>query len=141
MLTRHRDPFQALFDFQRALNARRHSNWMQDATTSSGAYPPINIFRKGDDFVAIVELAGVDKSDLDIQVKDNTLRLSGKKNRKDTEGVSTHRRERVFGTFDRTIQVPVRIDADGVKAEYRDGILALQIPRHEEDKPKKVAIN
>ena len=114
---------------------------MQDATTSSGAYPPINIFRKGDDFVAIIELAGIDKSDLDIQVKDNTLRLSGKKAREEIEGASTHRRERVFGTFDRTIQVPVRIDADGVKAEYRDGILALHIPRDEEDKPKKVAIN
>lgn len=141
MLTRHQDPFQALFDFQRALNARRQSNWMRDATTSGGAYPPINVFRKGDDFVAIIELAGLDKSDLDIQAKDNVVRLSGKKAASYPEGVSAHRRERVFGTFDRTITVPVRIDADGIKAEYRDGILALFIPRAEEDKPRQVTIN
>jgi len=141
MLTRHQDPFQALFDFQHALNARRQSNWMRDATTSHGAYPPINMFRKEDDFVAIIELAGIDKADLDIQAKDNTVRLSGKKAASYPEGVSAHRRERVFGTFDRTITVPVRIDADKIKAEYRDGILALFIPRAEDDKPRKVAIN
>jgi HSP20 family protein len=141
MLTLHRDPFQTLFDLQQALNARRASNWMGDATTSRGAFPPINMFRKGDDFVAIVELTGIDKSDLEIQAKDNTVRLSGKKSANYPDGVSTHRRERVFGTFDRTIQVPVRIDADNIRAEYRDGILALFIPRTEDDKPKKIAIN
>lgn len=141
MLSRHQDPFQALFDFQRALNAHRQSNWMRDATTSRGAYPPINVFRKDDDFVAIIELAGLDKSDIEIQAKDNVVRLSGKKATSYPEGVSAHRRERVFGTFDRTITMPVRINTDGIKAEYRDGILALFIPRAEDDKPRKVAIN
>ncbi len=141
MLTRHRDPFQSLFDLQRALQARRASDWLRDATTSSGAFPPINMFRKGEDFVAIIELAGIDKSELDIQAKDNTVRLAGKKTVATPEGASTHRRERVSGSFDRTIQLPVRIDADNIKAEYRHGILALFIPREEDDKPRKVTIN
>jgi HSP20 family protein len=141
MLTRHQDPFQAMFDFQRALNSRRQSNWLRDATTSRGAYPPINMFRKGDDFVAIVELAGLDKSDIEIQAKDNVVRLSGKKTASYPDGVSAHRRERVFGSFDRTITVPVQIDADKIKAEYRNGILALFIPRAEDDKPRAIAIS
>ena len=141
MQARHQDPFQALFDFQRALNARKQSNWMRDATTSRGAYPPINIFRQGEDFVAIIELAGIDKSDLDIQAKDNVVRLSGKKVAKYPDNVSAHRRERVFGTFDRTITVPVQIDTDKIRAEYRNGILALHIPRADDDKPRKVTIN
>ena len=141
MLSRHQDPFQALFDLQRAMNARRGNNWMRDATTSRGTYPPINIFRKGDDFVAIIELAGLDKSDIDIQAKDNVVRVAGKKAASYPDEVSAHRRERVFGTFDRTITVPVRIDADKIRAEYRNGLLALHIPRAEDDKPRTVAIN
>ena len=55
--------------------------------------------------------------------------------------VSVHRRERVAGTFDRTITLPVQIDPEGIKAEFRDGILALHIPRAESDKPKSIKIS
>jgi HSP20 family protein len=51
-----------------------------------------------------------------------------------------HRRERVSGTFDRTLAVPIEINPDGIKAEYRDGILALFIPRAESEKPKSIKI-
>lgn len=141
MLTRYNDPFRALFDLQKAVDQRRRSNWLRNATTARGSYPPINMFQKGDDFVAIIELAGIDKSDLDVQAKDNIIRISGKKSVSFPEGISVHRRERVSGTFDRTISVPVKIDPDGIRAEYRDGVLALSIPRAEADKPKSVTIN
>ena len=62
----------ALFDFQRALESRLESGWLQGATGGTGAYPPINVFQQGDNLVAIIELAGVNKSDLEIQAKDNT---------------------------------------------------------------------
>jgi HSP20 family protein len=51
-----------------------------------------------------------------------------------------HRRERVFGSFDRTIAVPIQIDPDAIRAEMRDGVLALSIPRAERDKPRKISI-
>ena len=53
---------------------------------------------------------------------------------------SPHRRERIAGSFDRTITLPIRIDPDRIKAEYRDGILALLIPRAESDKPRSIKI-
>jgi len=131
----------ALFDFQRALESRLESGWLQGATGGTGAYPPINVFQQGDNLVAIIELAGVNKSDLEIQAKDSTIRISGKKSFAYPEKVSLHRRERLAGTFDRTLTVPIQIDADRIKAEYRDGVLALFIPRAESDKPQSISIN
>ena len=134
-------PLDALFDFQRALESRLESDWLQGATAGTGAFPPINVFQQGDNLVAIIELAGVNKSELEIQAKDNTLRISGKKSIAYPEKVSLHRRERLSGTFDRTLTVPIQIDAERIKAEYRDGVLALFIPRAESDKPRNISIN
>jgi HSP20 family protein len=130
-----------LFDFQRALESRLESDWLRGATAGTGAFPPINVFQQGDNLVAIIELAGVDKSDLEIQAKDRTIRISGKKNIVYPEKVSLHRRERLSGIFDRTLTVPIQIDAERIKAEYRDGVLALFIPRAESDKPRSISIN
>ena len=134
------DPFEALFAIQRALDSRRASDWMGSSTTGVGSFPPINIFQRGDDFVAIVELPGVDKNDLEIEAKENTIRISGRKNIKYDEDASVHRRERIWGGFDRTIQVPIQIDPDAVTAEFKDGMLALFIPRAESDKPRTIKI-
>jgi HSP20 family protein len=134
-------PLDALFDLQRALDARLDSDWLRGATGGTGAYPPINVFQQGDNLVAILEVPGVSKDDLEIQAKDNAIRISGKKSFAYPEGVSVHRRERLSGTFDRTLTVPMQIHAEGIKAEYRDGVLALFIPRAEADKPRTVRIN
>jgi HSP20 family protein len=135
------DPFDTLFELQRALEARLQSDWLRGATAGSGAFPPINVFQHEDDLVAIVELPGVNRSDLEIQAKNNTIRISGKKTIAYDEGTSVHRRERRSGTFDRTLTVPIHIDADRIKAEYRDGVLTLFIPRIESDKPRTISID
>jgi HSP20 family protein len=106
------DPFDALFGLQRALDAQISSEWMSDGTAGGGAFPPINVFQKGDDFVAVVELPGVSKKDLQIEANDNTLRIAGKKTVTYEQGVSVHRRERLAGTFNRTFSLPIQIDAD-----------------------------
>ena len=140
-MNRRYDPFDALFDFQRALESRLESDWLRGATAGTGAFPPINVFQQGDNLVAILELPGVNKNELEIQAKDNTIRISGKKVIAYEGGVSLHRRERHSGMFDRTLTVPIQIDANRIKAEYRDGVLALFIPRAEGDKPRTIAIN
>jgi HSP20 family protein len=134
-------PLDALFDLQRALDASLESDWLRSGTAGAGAFPPINVFQQGDTLVAILEVPGVNKDDLDIQAKDNTIRISGKKDIAYPGSVSVHRRERLTGTFDRTLTVPMQIDADGIKAEYRDGVLALSLPRAESDKPRTIRIN
>lgn len=141
MVTAFADPFDALLNLQRELEARLSSDWLQDLTTSRGPFPPINVFQQGDDILAIIELPGIDRNELQIQAKENTIRLSGKKSINYPDGVSVHRRERVFGEFDRTLTLPVHLDAERIKAEYRDGILALFLPRAESDKPRAIKIN
>jgi HSP20 family protein len=133
------DPFHALFNLQRALEARTSSDWLQNQTTSQGPFPPINVFQQGDDILAIIELPGIDKNHLQIQAKENTIRISGRKVAY-PEG-SVHRRERMYGDFDRRLSVPVQLDPEGIKAEYRDGVLALFLPRSERDKPRTIPIS
>jgi HSP20 family protein len=134
-------PLDALFDLQRALDARLDSDWLRDASAGTGAFPAINVFQQGDNLVAILEVPGVDKTELDIQAKGNVIRISGRKAISYPEGVSVHRRERLTGTFDRTLTVPIEIEAERMKAEYRDGVLALFIPRAEADKPRSIRIH
>jgi len=135
------DPFDALFHLQQALDSFRASDWLESSVSGVGSYPPLNVFRKGDDLVIVAEVPGVRKSDLAVDVKDDTLRISGTKMIAYGEKVALHRRERSAGRFDRAIALPVQIDADGVKAEYRDGILALYLPRAERDKPRSIRIS
>src|SRR6476469_10078666 len=115
MIMGYADPFETLFAFQRALESRLSSDWLGSTTASTGAYPPVNVFQQGDDLVAIVELPGVNKEDLNIQAKENTIRIAGRKAIDHPEGVSLHRRERVSGVFDRTLVVPMQIDPNGIK--------------------------
>ena len=140
MITAFTDPFDALLSLQRALEARTTSDWLRDHSASQGPFPPINVFQQGDDILAIVELPGIDKDDLQIQAKENTIRISGRKTMRYPDG-SVHRRERMFGDFDRTLSIPIQLDPDGIKAEYRDGVLALVLPRAERDKPRNIHIS
>ena len=140
MITTFADPFDALLSLQRELESRFASDWLEGTTTSRGPFPPINVFQQGDEILAIVELPGLEKNELQIQAKENTIRISGKKVVNYPEG-SVHRRERVFGDFDRTISLPVQLDPDGIKAEYRDGLLALFLPRSEREKPRTIKVS
>lgn len=133
-------PFDALLGLQQALDAFRSSDWLEAGPSGSGAYPPINVFRRGDDFAILTELPGVKKSELEIEVKGRTVRIAGTKSAGYPEKAGMHRRERLSGRFDRAIALPVEINADGVQAEYHDGILALLLPRAAHDKPKAIKV-
>ena len=135
------DPFDALFRFQRALDQRLDSDWLEDTTSGVGAFPPINVFRQGNEFLAIIEMPGVNKDDLSLEVRGNAIRIAGKKTIDYGGNASVHRRERVAGSFDRTITLPVQLDPDRVTAEYRDGVLALSLARAESDTPKAIKIS
>jgi HSP20 family protein len=130
----------ALLTLQRALDRSLDSDWLRGSTTGGGTFPPINIFQQGEDFVALVELPGVSKDAVEIQAKDRSIRLSGKRTITFQDTASVHRRERVSGVFDRTITLPVQIDVERLRAEYKDGVLALFIPRAESDKPRAIRI-
>src|SRR5918912_3236716 len=129
-------PFDTLLGLQQALDAFRASGWLDAGPSGGGAYPPINVFRKGDDFAVVAEVPGVRRADLDVQVKGNTIRIAGTKSVGYPERAGVHRRERLGGRFDRVVSLPVEIDPDAVQAECRDGLLALLLPRAERARPR-----
>ena len=79
MVMRYADPFDTLFAFQQSLENRQLSDWLGSSTAGMGSYPPINVFQQGDDLVAIIELPGVNKADINIQAKEDTIRIAGRK--------------------------------------------------------------
>jgi len=135
------DALDALLQFQQALDTSRSSGWLGSSPSGSGSYPPLNVFRQGDDIVVIAEVPGVRKPDLQIEVKGRTIRIAGTKSVSYGEKSSVHRRERLAGRFDRALTLPLEIDAEKVKAECRDGILALHLPRAERDKPRAITLS
>ena len=77
MISSYNDPFAALFALQSALNSRLASDWMGSGTAAMGSYPPINIFKQRDDFLAIIELPGIERDNLQIEAKENTIQDFG----------------------------------------------------------------
>src|ERR1700693_5042118 len=101
--------FETLFNFPQPLDALRASSWLESTPSGGGPYPPLNVFRKGDDFVIITEIPGVRASDLDIQVRGNAIRIAGIKTVDYSDKASRHRREGRAGTFDRHVNIPVEV--------------------------------
>jgi len=134
------NPFDTLLGLQQALDTFRTSGWLDTGPSGSGAYPPINVFRRGEDVAIVAEVPGVKKSDIEVEVKGRTIRISGTKTVDYSGRPSAHRRERLSGRFDRALTVPIEIDPNAVQAEYRDGILALLLRRAEREKPRKVEV-
>ena len=104
-------------------------------------YPPVNAWLSDDGVILDVELPGVNPDDVDISVVKDELTISGKvgvaegdKDRK------YYRRERPSGEFSRTLRLPFAANPDGVSANYKNGILRISVPRSEDTKPKKIAI-
>jgi HSP20 family protein len=107
----------------------------------TGWSPALDLYESGDHLVAVVELPGMRKEDIDISLHDGTLTISGERKRESTNGEKTQRTERYVGTFRRSISLPTRVDAGKVSATYQDGILKVTLPKAEEAKPKQIKVS
>ena len=112
-----------------------------EVSTRSWA-PPVDIYETGDAIVLKAELPGIDPKDVEVRVEDNTLYLKGeRKFEKEVKEQNYHRVERSYGSFARSFSLPNSISTDTVKAEYKDGLLTLTLPKREEAKPKTIKID
>lgn len=103
--------------------------------------PAVDIYETEDSIVLKAELPGVDKKEVSVEVKDNTLILKGERRReKEVKEENYHRVERSYGTFMRSFSLPVTVKQDQVKAKFKDGILEVTLPKAEEAKPKQVKV-
>ena len=105
------------------------------------SFPAINIWAAEDSAKVTTEIPGVSKDDLEINVTGDTLTLSGVRGQDDLpEGAPYHRQERRFGEFNRSIQLPYTVDVNKVKAVFNNGVLSVELPRVEAEKPKKITV-
>lgn len=104
--------------------------------------PSVDIEEAEDKYVIKADLPGVDKKDIDVKLENGVLSIRGEKQtEKETgKGTKRHRTERFHGTFARSFTLPDAVKAEKVDASYKDGVLALTIPKAEEAKPKSIDI-
>jgi HSP20 family protein len=108
----------------------------------TGWSPALDLYQSNDNVVAVVELPGMRKEDIELSLHDGTLTISGERKRESSSnGEKAERTERYIGRFRRSIALPTRVDAGKVSATYRDGILTVTLPKAEEVKPKQIQVS
>lgn len=115
------------------------------ATTSTGArawIPAMDLVEEDEQFVLRADLPGVQEEDVNVELQDNVLTISGeRKSDHGHRGEGYYRIERAVGTFSRSLTLPEGIDSDSIKASFNNGVLEVRVPKPEERKPRRVAIN
>jgi len=136
-----------IFDFQNELNVmRRQLNELLG--TPSGerrvhptGYPLLNAWEDEQNFFVEAELPGLALEDLDISMTDrNTITIKGTRKEPTVEGGQWHRRERAFGEFERSLELPGAVDADKVEANFKNGVLTIKLPKAPELRPRKIEV-
>jgi HSP20 family protein len=107
----------------------------------TGWSPAFDLYESANNVVAVVELPGMRKEDIDISLHDGTLTISGERKGESTNGETAQRTERYVGTFRRSITLPTHVDAGKVGATYEEGILKVILPKAEEAKPKQIKVS
>ncbi|MEY2480003.1 MAG: hypothetical protein QOI04_930 [Verrucomicrobiota bacterium] len=117
------------------------SNLGRNSQRFSGWAPALDIYQDNDNVVAIIELPGMRKEDIEISLQDGMLTISGERKSESSNGHKAERTERLTGKFRRSVTLPTQVDANKVNASYKDGILTVTLPKAEEAKPKQIKVN
>ena len=144
---RFRDPFYdpsgSIRSLRREMDRLFNSFFNTESSLAgSNVYPQVNIYREGGNTHVTAELPGIETEDLDISVHGKSLVLRGaRKIDPGDKDLRYHRRERSAGSFNRVISLPEPVDADGVIAQYKNGVLTLTLPVAEEAKPRQIEVS
>jgi HSP20 family protein len=121
----------------RGLGRGQEEDWVMGAWA-----PAVDIYEKGTDVVLKAELPGLDPKDVDIRIENNVLTLKGERKIEDEiKQEDYHRVERAYGGFTRSFTLPSTVDTTNVKADYKDGVLRITLPKREEAKPKQIQVD
>ena len=127
------EPFSTDFD--------RLFNTLFDRGESQRWVPAMDLVESEDGFTLRADLPGLGEDDVNIEVRDNTLRISGeRKAEREQSERGWYRVERRFGQFSRALTLPEGVNADAIEASFENGVLEVRIPKPEEKKPRKISI-
>ena len=105
-------------------------------------HPVVDMYDEDDKVVIKAELPGMDKKDIVVDVKDRVLTLSGERTYdNEVKEENYYRRERAYGKFQLAFSLPADVDADKIKADFKDGLLKIEVPKPEEQKPKNIMVH
>jgi HSP20 family protein len=108
----------------------------------TGWAPALDVHEDKDSFSVRVELPGMKREDIEVSLHDGALVITGeRKSEKVAEDTEIHRQERFYGKFSRALTLPAAVAGDKVKAQYKDGILTVTLPKAEEAKPKAITVS
>jgi HSP20 family protein len=130
-----------LVGFSRLSNLQDELDRLFGSPVASWA-PALEIHEGKDNFIVRAELPGLKREEIEVSLQDDTLVISGeRKVEAKQEGVELHRQERFYGKFQRVLALLEPVAADKVKADYKDGVLTITLPKTEEAKPKKIDVS
>lgn len=142
MLSR-RDPFREMLSLQRTLDRLMESTLNADSTDWTGATwgLALDVLEEEDAYIVKANIPGINPEDLEITFNNGTLTVRGEvKNESETEKGHYHIRERRYGSFARSINLPNSIKSDDISAQYENGTLKLVLPKTEEVKPRRIPV-
>jgi HSP20 family protein len=135
------------FDDLRRMEARlwepffRTPFFGEETQAAAGWNPPVDVVEENEKLLVKVEVPGIEEKDLRVTFEDGLLTISGERQFERREDRNYHRIERAYGTFTRTFTLPRSVDASQIVANYRNGVLEVEIPKKEESRPKQIQIN
>jgi HSP20 family protein len=135
------DPVRHLLALQQELERFQRNPGFSLGPSCYGAFPAVNLFEDREGMVVIAELPGVEAESLKVSGQGRTLSISGERRRETlTDSVGYHRRERAYGEFSRSIQLPETLDLAQASASCTAGVLTVRIPKAESAKPRQIAV-
>lgn len=134
------------FDDLRRLEARFFEPFfrfpfVQEEMQASAWNPPVDVLEENDKILVKVEVPGVNEKDLRVTYEDGMLTITGERQFERKDDRNYHRIERAYGSFTRSFTLPRSVDGTAINAEYRNGVLEVEIPKREESRPKQIQIN
>jgi HSP20 family protein len=137
------DPFASLADIQEEMN-RLFDTSLRRAGRGDleGVFlPALDVIEEKEHFLVKADLPGLSKDDVSVTLQDHFLTVKGeKKHEAESKDANYYRRERVYGTFSRTIELPATVDARKIEANFKDGVLQIRLPKTEEARPKQIEV-
>ena len=138
------EPFRGLNTLQDQVN-----RLLEDSIRGAGSNssltawaPAVDIYETESELVVTADLPGINEKDFDVRVENNMLTIRGERKLEKTVNEDNMLRvERAYGSFSRSFSLPNTVNTEAIKADYRDGVLTVKMPKREESKPKQVKVN
>lgn len=113
----------------------------QDGSNGTGWRPAVDLSQTSDAYRLDVDLPGLTKEQVDLNVEDRVLKISGERTVSEQEGRSFTRLERRYGSFTRTFELPANANVSDISASFENGVLSITVPKVEEAQPRRITIS